>query len=124
MKKDLASMLLLGFLSIGTSVFLFQCKKTSDNSNSSGASSQNPGPNEVWIQNMVFYPSSITVSVNTTVKWTNKDGAAHTVTSTSGQFDSGNIGVNGSYSYKFTTTGTFPYKCNYHGSMTGTVVVQ
>jgi plastocyanin len=86
-------------------------------------SSVMPGANEVFIQGMAFNPSSITVSVNTTITWTNKDGVAHTVTSTTGLFDSGGINPNGTYSRQFTTTGSFPYRCTIHPSMTGTVVV-
>jgi len=66
-----------------------------------------PGANEVWIQNMTFDPSSITVTAGTTVTWTNKDAIGHTVTSDSGFFDSGNIGTNGTYSYMFATEGCY-----------------
>ena len=98
------------------------CKKSSNTTTPS--SSSGPGTNEVWMQNTAFTPSSITVSVNTTIKWTNKDGMIHTVTSTTGLFDSGNISSGGVYSRQFTTTGTFPYKCAIHSGMTGTVIVQ
>jgi plastocyanin len=62
-----------------------------------------PVPNEVFIQGMVFSPGTITVAANTTVKWTNKDGVAHTITSNTGLFDSGSISNNGTYSHMFTT---------------------
>lgn len=124
MKKDRISLLLLAFFSISTSVVLFQCKKNSNSTYSNSSSTGNPGSNEVWIQNMAFNPSSITVPVNTTVKWTNKDGTAHTVTSTTGAFDSGSISGGSTYSHQFTATGTYPYKCTIHSSMNGTVVVQ
>ena len=66
-----------------------------------------PGTNEVFIQGMAFNPSTITVSANTTVTWTNKDAIGHTVTSDSGLFDSGTVAANGSFSYTFATAGTF-----------------
>ena len=87
------------------------------------SSSDKPGPNEVYIANMAFSPSTLTVTVNTTVTWTNNDGIAHTVTSTTGLFDSGSIASKGTYSYTFTTAGTYSYKCNIHPTMTGTIVV-
>jgi len=80
--------------------------------------------NEVFMQNTSFNPGTITVAINATVKWTNKDGFAHTVTSTTGIFDSGNINSGGTFSHQFTSAGTFPYKCLIHSSMTGTVIVQ
>jgi len=90
-------------------------------------SENNPYPaaaNAITIQNDAFTPSIITVTVNTTIKWTNKDQVAHTVTSDTGLFDSGDINNNGTYSHQFTTVGTFPYHCSIHSMMTATVVVQ
>ena len=107
------------FLSIMTG-----CQK-SDMYNSDGdtGGSKGPGANEVFIQNMAFNPATITVNADTTITWTNKDGVAHTVTSSTGLFDSGSIGNNGTFSYTFTTAGTYPYYCAIHPSMTATVKV-
>ena len=94
------------------------CKKKSDAPSS-------PGTNEVWMQNISFKPSTITVAVNTTIKWTNKDNMDHTATSiTAGVFDSGTLGNGGTFSHQFTTTGTFTYLCNFHSGMNGTVIVK
>jgi plastocyanin len=101
---------------------LSNCKKSS-NSYSSSSTSSAPPTNEVWIQNMAFNPSTITVTAGTTIKWTNKDNATHTVTSNSSLFDSGNISNGNTYSHQFATTGSFPYHCSIHSSMTATVVV-
>jgi plastocyanin len=81
------------------------------------------GANEVYIQGSAFSPATITVAVNTTVVWTNKDGIAHTVTSDTDVFDSGNMAANATYSFTFTTAGTYPYHCTYHPGMLGSVVV-
>ncbi|HXB39771.1 MAG TPA: cupredoxin domain-containing protein, partial [Bacteroidia bacterium] len=90
MKKDFFAILILFLLSIGASFIFYQCKKTPNyTTNSNGSSTQSA--NEIWIQNMSFNPASLTVKTNTTVKWTNKDGTVHTVTSTTGAFDSGNL---------------------------------
>lgn len=88
-----------------------------------GGGNGGPGPNAVWIQNMAFTPSSITVTAGTTITWTNKDAITHTVTSDNGIFDSGNVTSGGSFSYMFSTAGTFTYHCKIHTSMTGSVVV-
>jgi plastocyanin len=92
-------------------------------SNSCNKSSDMPGTNEVFIQGMAFSPSTITITAGTTVTWTNKDGVAHTVTSTTGLFDSGSISTNETYSHLFSTAGTFPYLCTVHPTMTATVKV-
>jgi plastocyanin len=85
---------------------------------------ETPGANEVFMQSSSFSPSSITVSVNTTVKWIDKSGVEHNVTSNTGLFSSGNITGGGTYSYKFTAAGTYPYRCTIHSGMSGMVIVQ
>jgi plastocyanin len=80
-----------------------------------------PGANEVFIQGMAFNPQTITVTAGTTITWTNKDQVAHTVTSTTGLFDSGSINTNGTFTHTFTATGTFSYYCKIHTYMTGSV---
>ncbi|MDB5283008.1 MAG: Cupredoxin-like protein [Bacteroidota bacterium] len=89
-----------------------------------GCKKDSPGANQVFMQNTAFNPSTITVSKNATVTWSNKDGMAHTVTSDAGAFSSGNIAAGGSFSFQFTTTGTYQYHCTIHSGMTGTVIVQ
>lgn len=80
--------------------------------------------NEVTIQNYAFSPQTLTVQVNWMVKWTNKDNMGHTVTSDTGLFDSGTLDLNGTFSYLFTTPGTYTYHCKIHTYMTGTIIVQ
>jgi plastocyanin len=80
--------------------------------------------NAVTIQGMAFSPLTLTVAVNTTVTWTNNDGVTHTVTSDAAVFNSGNVAPGGTFSYQFTTAGTYPYHCTIHNYMTGTVIVQ
>jgi plastocyanin len=92
-------------------------------SNPYGTGGSGPGADEVFIQGMTFTPATITVTAGTTITWTNKDSYAHTVTSDTPLFDSGNLGSNKSFTYTFATAGTFPYHCNIHTSMTAKVVV-
>jgi plastocyanin len=82
-----------------------------------------PGTNEVWIQNMAFNPSTISVTMGTTITWTNKDAVSHTVSSDNGSFDSGTLATNATFSYTFAATGTFAYHCMVHPAMTGSVIV-
>lgn len=74
-----------------------------------------------------FSPQSLTVSVGTTVTWNNSSGRPHTVTADNNAFDSGTVGSGGSFSYTFTTAGTYGYYCQFHGSpgqeMFGTITV-
>ena len=72
---------------------------------SSGASTQSAGQK-------YFDPANMTAKIGTTIIWTNKDSAAHTVTSgnpsagPSGTFDSGLIKSGNTFQYKFASAGT------------------
>ncbi len=70
-------------------------------------------------------PTDITVviGINNTVKWTNNDNMPHTVTSSDGSFDSGNLNPSATYVYTFTKAGVYHYTCTYHNWMHGTVTV-
>jgi LysM repeat protein/plastocyanin len=76
-----------------------------------------------------YIPSVITITVGTTVQWTNLDPTNHTVSSGApgaldGKFQSP-LAQNQTFSHTFSTVGTYPYFCEIHGAaMTGTVVVQ
>ena len=76
------------------------------------------------IASIAFSPSSITVSKNTTVTWTNNDGVIHTSTSDNGMWDTGDIAPGASKTTTFTTAGTFSFHCTHHPSMKGSVIVQ
>ena len=83
-----------------------------------------PAAQQVTIEQFKFTPAALTVPVGTTVTWTNKDGTIHTVTSTTKVFASEGLDQGGSFSYTFTTPGSYPYFCKLHPRMTGTVTVQ
>ncbi len=116
------ALLLIPLLILGTLLYT-GCSKSSNSYGSSG-SSGSPGPNQVWMQNTAFVPSSISVPVNTTVTWTNKDQTTHDVTASDSSFFSGNIAAGGQYSHQFTTAGTYNYRCTIHPGMNGTVIVK
>jgi plastocyanin len=69
-----------------------------------------------------FSPATLTIRPGTTVTWKNMSSAPHTVTSDDGQtFDSGTIPPGGSFTFKFTVAGSYPYHCNIHPYMRATV---
>ena len=107
------------------SLLIMSCSNMNNPSNtqSTNTTTGTQGANDVFIQNMAFSPTSLTVTSGTTVTWTNKDGMIHTVTSDSTLFDSKNIQVNGVFSYTFNKTGTFSYHCSIHPSMKATITV-
>jgi len=79
---------------------------------------------KISAHDFMFAPISMTVSVGTTVTWTNLDDEPHTVVSDTGVFRSGAMDTNESYSFKFDKPGTYHYTCSIHPRMVGTIVVQ
>jgi plastocyanin len=71
-----------------------------------------------------FSPNPVEVKVGETVTWINDDSGRHTVTSKDdGVFDSGMMGKGQSFSFTFDKAGEYPYFCEPHPNMVGTVVV-
>ncbi|HQN89715.1 MAG TPA: cupredoxin domain-containing protein [Methanoregulaceae archaeon] len=92
---------------------------------------QVPGTTTVTIQNFAFSPPELTVSQGATVTWVNKDAADHQIVSDASGADAvGNLfkspilPKDGSFTFTFTTPGTYPYHCSIHPSMKGSITVQ
>ncbi|MGO9206964.1 MAG: plastocyanin/azurin family copper-binding protein [Candidatus Limnocylindrales bacterium] len=69
-----------------------------------------------------FTPASLTVTVGTTVTWTNTGTVSHTVTADDGSFDSGTLASGATYKHTFSKAGTYAYHCSIHPSMVARVV--
>ncbi len=61
----------------------------------------------VTIDNFAFAPQRLTVKSGTTVTWRNEDDIPHTVAATARLFKSSALGTNDTYSFTFTTPGTY-----------------
>ena len=79
----------------------------------------------VSIDNFTFTPPTVTVKAGTTVTWSNKDDIPHGIASANGAFTKSKaLDTDDSYSFTFTTPGTYQYFCYIHPHMTGTIVVE
>lgn len=78
---------------------------------------------KVGIDNFTFNPKVVTVKTGDTVVWTNKDDIPHTVTDP-GKFRSKALDTDDSFSFTFTTPGSYSYFCSLHPMMTGKIVVE
>jgi amicyanin len=79
----------------------------------------------VSIDNFTFNPPTVTVKAGATVTWTNKDDIPHGIASATSAFaKSKALDTDDSYSFTFTTPGTYKYFCYIHPHMTGTIVVE
>ncbi len=77
----------------------------------------------VTIQDFSFQPADVTAKVGEDITWTNKDNVTHTVTLDDNSVDSGNLANGATFIHPFTAAGTFPYHCNIHPSIKGTITV-
>jgi plastocyanin len=90
-----------------------------------GSSPTTPTPTTVsaTIGSSGFTPNPISISVGSTVMWTNRDTTAHAIAADNGAFSSGTIAPGGQYSYAFASAGTFTYHDSSNPNMVGTVNV-
>ncbi len=87
-------------------------------------------PVDVAIAGFAMNPDPVVVSAGDTVRWTNMDGATHTVTSgirgapdAGSTFDSGNIAPGETYEFTFDAPGIYTYFCRPHVGMDGYQVI-
>lgn len=114
---------------------------TLETQTSSSGTQSSTNNTEVVIENFAYNPADITVPVGTTVTWVNQDAVGHTVTEgdpnspkpanirvfdSSGEALTGKVALIGpgqSWSYTFTTPGTYEYYCIVHPYMIGQITV-
>jgi plastocyanin len=79
----------------------------------------------IGISNFCFDPTIFRVQPGETVTWVNKDGFPHTVLGANGSWGGfRSIRRNGGeVSYRFVSSGVYPYVCTIHVGMVGVVVV-
>jgi len=79
---------------------------------------------QVIINNFTFTPAVITVTVGTTVTWSNQDDTPHTVTEADKHFGSPGLDTGDQFAYRFTAAGVYTYFCSIHPMMIGHIIVQ
>jgi plastocyanin len=85
---------------------------------------QDANADVVTIDNFTFAPPALTIAVGTTVKWLNRDDIPHTVVEKNKSFRSKALDTDDSYSFTFSTPGTFDYFCSLHPHMVAQVIVK
>ena len=78
----------------------------------------------ITIDNFTFTPLELNIVVGTTVTWVNHDDIPHSVVEDNKAFRSKALDTDDSYSFTFTSAGTFSYFCGLHPHMTGKVIVK
>ncbi len=124
-RSSMLALIALGVLLGGLVVGVFAAGTQAKLLSSAGAQADiTIVPNAATLTNgLSFSPPSFTVKVGSTVTWINRDATTHTVTSTTGVFDSGYRGSGDTFKFTFTQPGTYQYYCTLHTNMKGTIVV-
>jgi plastocyanin len=78
---------------------------------------------KVQIVEFTYQPDPVVVQVGGKVNWQDEDTAPHTATADDGSFDTGILERGKIKSETFKEAGTFPYFCEVHPTMHGTVEV-
>ncbi|MEH2511851.1 amicyanin [Nitrobacteraceae bacterium AZCC 1564] len=78
----------------------------------------------ITIDNFTFAPAELTVPVGSVVTWINRDDIPHTIVENNKTFRTKALDTEDSYSFTFTTAGTFNYICGLHPFMMGKVIVK
>ncbi len=81
------------------------------------ACGQEQAPVNVELRNCSYHPPTVTVEPGTTVIWTNYDTVSHSVTSMTDLFDSGTLETGDTFTYTFTSPGTYAYGCKINQSL-------
>lgn len=76
----------------------------------------------VGMVGFTFSPAEVVIDVGDTVTWSNADRVAHTATGTG--WATGTVAGGASAEVTFDAAGSYPYVCQFHPSMAGTVVVR
>jgi plastocyanin len=71
-----------------------------------------------------YKPASVTVKKGGRVRFKNSDQAAHTATADDRSYDTQTIDQGKTRMVTFSRAGTFPYHCDFHPFMKGTIVVK
>ena len=129
----LVGVVLVSILALGSAgALIVRMHTVSAASGITGGDQQRPAVDvtHVFIRGEAYQPSHIQVPVGKVVTWINRDSVPHTVTlahimqSTHDIWESGQLSPGESFSYTFTSPGTFTYYCADHSSiMAGVVTV-
>lgn len=79
---------------------------------------------KVTIDNFTFSPTPLSVSVGTTVTWTNRDDIPHSIVCPALNVHSHALDTDDSFSFRFQTAGTYDYMCGLHPHMQGQIIVR
>ena len=120
MRFTLGMYLLVGLFGLATYVVWYVIPLGSSNTTTQTAQgTPEAGTVVVPLANYTFNPGNLEIPAGTTVIFRNTDPDPHTVTSESGAWKESQLQEGQEFKFTFTTTGDFPYFCQFHGAKGG-----
>lgn len=116
-----------GALVVAGALSLSACGGGSGDATSTGGASTSAGATHetVTIKNFSFHPANFTVEPGARITVKNEDSVTHTFTADDGKFNTGRIGPGGTKTVTAPkASGAYPYMCQIHQFMTGTLTVK
>lgn len=124
---------------VAVMILLGACTSSKKTTSAGDTATKTSGP-VVSLKLLQFAPSTLTVKAGTTVSWREDEQITHTVTSgkvigvdptttlradqkPDGRFDHTLSNTGDTFTYTFTTPGTYSYFCSIHKGMNGSVTV-
>jgi plastocyanin len=77
----------------------------------------------VTIENNTFSPDPVTATVGQAIQWTNADAVPHTATLDDGDCGTDQLAQGATAALVFNVAGSYPYHCEVHPTMTGTITI-
>jgi len=87
------------------------------------AATTDAGTVPVSIKGFAFDPGDISANVGDIITFTNDDTTAHTATLQDSSCSTSVLGVGQAEGLVFTQAGSYPFRCDIHKQMTGTITV-
>jgi plastocyanin len=81
------------------------------------------GGTTVDIRDFAYVPPNLSVASGATIRWTNRDDVAHTVSADDGSSFDANVGPGASFSFTAGAPGRYTYFCRFHPFMKAAVTV-
>lgn len=122
-KHTLAALALAGTMLAGCGSSQSSSSQSAQGTQTSAAAASGGAVVHVVIKNYAYSPAQVTVKPGTKLVFINRDGTAHTATSTSPPLDTGSIQPGGQATVTVRAPGTYHYICQFHPFMHGTIRV-
>lgn len=118
--RSLAALAAVTFLVVAVAA----CGGDDSKTSSSTTEKSSDAESTVIAKGTAFTTPTLTVKAGADVYFDNQDGFDHTMTADDGSFDTGHVKGGATEEFKAPAAGAYPFHCEIHNTMKGTLTVQ